>query len=185
MTAASRRFLDHVAWARSIARRWHFVEDVEQAALLGLHLADLAAPPDMSESEFLHYASVRVRGEAIDHIRRVAHGGRYQGPLATKPHQPEPESVAMAQDMGLLPQSHSFVLIARELDPEAQAIAAEDAREQQALLDSIHTLPARTQVILRRRLAGDSVKAIAEDVGISQPRVSQVVALAVAALRAR
>jgi RNA polymerase sigma factor (sigma-70 family) len=160
---ASRRFLDHIEWARSLTRRWRFIEgeDVVQAALLGLHLADVAADPDMPEIEFLAYASTRVRGEAIDHLRRVGHGGRRQGLEARRPRNPDPESIAMAIDMGL------FHGATTKPDAEHHLLRGEVARR-------FESLSARSKDVLWRRLTGEEEVTIASDYAISTARVSQI-----------
>lgn len=152
--------------ARSIARRWSFVEDVEQAALLGLHLADVSAAPDMPPEEFRSYAAVRIKGETIDHLRRVAHGGRLQGKRALRPRNPEPESVGMAIELGLIVSRFS-----RESDPETQAVSLEKARSVAAQVDA---LPERTRDMLLRRLTGEPESEIARDYGVAIPRVNQL-----------
>jgi RNA polymerase sigma factor (sigma-70 family) len=175
--AASPRFLDHVAWARTIARRWrHFEgEDVEQAALLGLHLADVTAAPDMPEDEFRWYAITRVRGEAIDHLRRVGHGGRKKranpGTIALRPRDPEPESVAMAVAMGLVSGTTT------EPHAERDLLAREVAK---MVGDS---LSERSRDVLLRRLSGEDDPTIARDYGISPTRVNQIVWLAARKIR--
>lgn len=154
-----------MAWARSIARRWHFIEDVEQAAYLGLHTADVAAAPDMPEREFRWFASVRIRGEIIDHLRRVAHGGRRQGERNLRPREPEPESVAMAVALGRIPGRFATD------DPELEAAERE---AQRAALEAIERLPPRDRDILLRRLAGEPEASIAAEYKIAIPRVSQI-----------
>jgi RNA polymerase sigma factor (sigma-70 family) len=173
---ASQRFRDTVPLARSIARRWHFIEDVEQAAFLGLHVADVTAPPSMPEDDFRNYAYVRIRGEVLDHLRRV--GGRVRGDEPKKPREPEPQSVAMAVTMGLIGDRAS-----PERDPETQAIANEKLRAGREALRAAN-LTDRQRLIVMRRLAGDANQDIAANLGVSEARVSQLLAEAVALIRA-
>jgi RNA polymerase sigma factor (sigma-70 family) len=167
VTAASKRFLDHVAWARSIARRWYFEgEDVEQAALLGLHLADVAAAPDMPPTEFRRFASMRVQGEAMDYLRRLEHGRRIRGASSRKPRRPEPQAVGLAVDMGLTPGDVSRSPSPLDLAEESEMVAT--------VLVKVRDLPERTRDILLRRLDGENEESIASDYGVSTARVSQI-----------
>lgn len=150
--------------ALSIARRWRFVEDVEQAALLGLHLADVTAAPSMPEGEFRAVAWVIIRNEVIDHLRRAS--GRLRGKSPSAFRELARESVAMAVEMGLM-GGH----VSREPNPEVQAAERESERLVAARIDA---LPARSRDILLRRMAGEHEPTIARDYAITIQRVSQI-----------
>ena len=139
---------------------------MEQAALLGLHLADAAAAPDMPAREFMHYASVRVRGEAMDYLRQLKHGRRVRGASSRKPRNPDPQAIGLAIDMGLIPGEVSRSPSPFDLAAENEVAAAVRVK--------IGDLPERTRDMLMRRLSGEQEASIAADYGVAVPRVSQI-----------
>lgn len=155
-------------------------DDANQAALIGLHQADLAAPATMPEREFQCFARFRIRGAIIDEHRRISHGARQKRRATSlKPWRADPTDVYVAQLDGLLPLAIELdgevTAVCRSPNPEQAALDAEAERERQRRLDA---LPEREGAVVRMRLAGQKVQEIASLLRVSQPRVSQLFARA-------
>lgn len=181
--APSQRFLAH-QWlvraevARARRRRLRIGrDDATQAALLGLHQADLRAAAEMTEREFVTYATFRIRGAVLDEVRAMhPEARRSRGAKPLVPRRVEPGLVEMMREAGLLPgltfdDSGDPVLLSSEPSPEELV----ERSEIVALVDAaVRALPERTRVILLRRLAGEIEPAIAADYGVTAVRVSQI-----------
>ena len=176
--SASPRFLAHL-WlvraevARAKRRGWRIGrEDARQAAMLGLLQADRRAPAELSARDFVAFATFRVRGAIIDEARLTTPGARRtRGDEPQKPRCAAPGLVEMMRDAGLLPEL-SFdegqpALLATEPSPEEQA-------ERNEIVGLIRQLPARTQAILRRRVAGATERSIGLEYGVSEARICQI-----------
>ncbi len=188
------RFDRHLWLAKSVAHRMRRIEfalayeDIRQAALMGLWLADQKAAPTMPDKSFVYFARVRIRGEIIDELRRTVPGARrLRGEAHDNPHKLDPALAAMARDAGLLPQvafdrsgnadeETEFIIVDAKPTPDQEALELEG---WQAVESAIAELPDRLRGLLLKRLAGEHPIDIAKEMGVSQARVSQLTAAAV------
>jgi RNA polymerase sigma factor (sigma-70 family) len=177
--------------ARALRRRLPLeAEDVMQVSLLGLHQADRSARADMPDRDFLRFARLRVRGAIIDELRSFTPGSRRGGSTgALRPWYPDPAAMAVAQELGLLPstgwEEGEVIPRAHTLSPEEQLLVDEAERLQAERINQrLARLPERLAMIVRRRLAGRMAREIAEELGVSPVRVSQLLARALELLAA-
>lgn len=132
--------------------------DIKAAAMFGLWEAALSGD---GKERFENYASVRIRGAVIDELRRQdwsSRGMRRRG-----------ENVPLIR-MGV---DDSGILDAYSVQPNAFR-----AVETAELLERLATLPERERRIAELLLRGMTQLEISVDMGLSEPRVSQLLAQA-------
>jgi len=176
MSAAEELFRQHQPTALRIARGFKrklphnvLVEDLEAAAMLGLWQAVNAR----RDESFEWYMRKRVRGAIIDELRR-------QDWLSRRARQ---DSAARGEPMpriGWIEEIDFFELQSSVASPEEVAAKNQECRSLHAALAR---LPRRHRVVMEALFAGKPQKEIASELGVSAPRMSQIVAAALARLR--
>lgn len=148
-------------------------EDVVAAATMGAWLAVLGRP-ELTGDAFRYYAHVRIRGAILDELRHqdwLPRSARSRdGPALWQGYLDE------------LPQAQRRVALKTEPEQETDLLAHEAS---EALSRALASLPERERYIvvevdLRERRQWD----VGADLGISEPRVSQLRARALRRLRA-
>ncbi len=144
-------------------------EDLEAAAFLGLWQA-VNSDPDREGWEW--YVRVRVRGAVIDELRTqdwLPRRARKAGALAP--------AIVRLDEIAF--HEHSLI-VANDVPPDEHLEALEWVRERRA---SFEDLPDRLKIIVQRVASGALQREIASELGISEPRVSQLQSRAIALLR--
>lgn len=183
MRCADPRFDAHLhlvdrAVKLAASKRWPLDrDDARQAAMLGLFQACQRMPAGTEGFEY--FAWYRVRGSVIDEAR---HSGMRR---RVRPTDREDFSEAAGGDraLGLLPSAifDEEGAIADWADtgpsPEDLAIARQ---KHDTARRAISRVDGRRAAILSRVLGGEKQREIAEDFGVTEPRISQLVADAIA-----
>jgi RNA polymerase sigma factor (sigma-70 family) len=154
-------------------------EDLEQAALVGLadglrKLAERGLEANNGESEW--YLRTRIRGSVIDWLRTEDWLPR----RARCASQPQPAVIVRMDDIG---QNFEADLPHAGSSPEDEAIARGD---RDRILAATASLPPRlARIVSLHYERGAKFLDIAHDLGVSEPRVSQLHARAIVLLRER
>ena len=143
-------------------------EDLIAAGTFGL-IGALGKNPEDRGPSFPHYAHVKVRSAILDELRRQDWLSRRARKSASK-----------TENAGtILPFDEDMA--GEEPTPHEQLEVEQD---RAALAQAIDALPERERVIVRMHYFGDvQLKAIAKELGISAPRVTQLHARAMARIR--
>jgi len=159
---------ENMGLAHFIARRFFGAvrevprDDIESAALLGLTLAAQRYDP-ASPYKFSSFAWMKIRGTILSEIRRLTHGGRALNTLT--------EIDADGSES-----------LADPADPTLRINAQIDARKQIERLTL--RLSQRSKRIIYMRFVDElSIGAIAKRFGITEGRVSQIVAESLETMR--
>ena len=168
-------------------------EDLLSAGTLGLFHA-LRSSTHTSPEMFAAYARIRIRGSIVDELRRHDWSPRRRKVLTTGA--PASTSNVTSIVRGSSPPLRPRVSVVGfdDLPPGCTAGLAEDCasplddvlarREREALHRAVDKLPERErEIICLRYFQGMSSKAIAEALGLSEARISQLSARATARLR--
>lgn len=151
-------------------------DDVHAAAVLGAWLA-LSRRPELSGEHLQRYAKVRIRGAIVDALRSqdwMHRRGREHGDLTWQ---------GSLDDLTEKERRDALSVPATQED-DLDA-AREGARETKRLHEALASLPARERLILLQHYGHErKLRAIGVELGISEPRVSQLKARAVERLRA-
>lgn len=146
------------------------VEDLVAAGMAGLWDAVRRNPQELPDNSFEWYARVRIRGAIVDELRaqdwlpRRARVNAAQGNEATP-------FVVRVEDLETWEWEKYQLSIAG--DVLENAVDVQTKLEQVAVY--LHRLPERTQLIFRRHyFEGVKFKHIAAELGVSEPRVSQL-----------
>lgn len=144
-------------------------DDLEQAALIGLHKW-CTDHPDSSREGWRHGLNLRVRGAVIDWVRGedyLTRGERAKGHL----------QILHLEDLsgGDGPDWQNTL---GQLDPSSNEYSRLDAL---AALEA--ALPERERQVVVELLGGRTQRELALDLGVSEPRVSQLVAHATDVMR--
>jgi RNA polymerase sigma factor for flagellar operon FliA len=128
--------------------------------------------------EFLWYARVRVRGAILDELRAQDWLSRRARRRFAREERGAGAAVVGIED---LPEDRRA--LADSLAPTPETLVAARS-EADALAKAVERLPARERnIITSHYFDGVQLRAIARDLGVSEPRVSQLHARAVARLR--
>jgi RNA polymerase sigma factor FliA len=129
-------------------------------------------------AEFTWYARVRVRGAIIDELRAQDWlSRRARRRFASE------ERTTSAAVIGIEDLPEERRAIADEASPSPEALVCQHS-DAKAVAKAIECLPARERNIIHAHyFEGVQFRAIAQDLGVSEPRVSQLHARAVARLR--
>jgi len=148
-------------------------DDLLSAAVCGL--VDCLRRNDGSTGvAFEAYARIRIHGAVVDELRKHAFVPRHQRSREEAPR------VVWMEDLSPDASPSEFE------DPSAVNAAAflEDMQDARALSEAIDMLPAREALIIRMRyFESKTVREIATELALSDPRVSQLHARAIARLR--
>lgn len=166
-----RLFAEHEQSALKIARGMRrkipttvTTDDLESAARLGLWDA-IARGKNISPQEFSWYLRTRVRGSIIDELRRHDWLPRRQR------HSADPCSVVYLESLSDWEQE-CVLLDSRTTDPElALGLRWKAHALERALLE----LEPRNRTIMRLILSGMSQLEVSAKIGVSAPRISQIV----------
>lgn len=125
---------------------------------------------------FAWYARVRIRGAIFDELRAQDWLPRRLRDRPARPDDAGPASFVSFDDMGA---EHGE--IAGDDDPSA---AVEASSERRALARALLTLSERERVVVARYyFDGARLREISAELGVSEPRISQILARAVSRLR--
>ncbi len=161
-------------------------EDLIAAGNCGLLSALRKTDADRGPA-FEWYVRLRIRGAVLDELRSqdwlTRQGRRNARRIANGAREEKPATCTGVVRMGDLTEQ---AVEASMTDPDA--LTALDVIEQRinhlALVQAVRRLPAREQSIVRRHYFMDvQLKVIASDLGISEPRVSQLHARAMTKLK--
>lgn len=183
MRCADPRFDAHLFLVERVVglawrRRWPIDrDDARQAGMLGLFQACQRIPADAEGFEFV--AWYRVRGAVIDEARRS--GLRRACRVITTADLAE--HAAGARALGQLPKAvfddDGAISDWTDTAPSPEELLVE--RERRAIAQAaIARMGGRRAAVLTRTLAGEKHRAIAQDMGVSEPRISQLCADAIA-----
>lgn len=142
----------------------HLQPDLENAALMGLWMA-LQANPESN----IPYLRARVRGAVIDRLRQLDIVGRRLRQTVT-------EGTRHVQRVG----EDALWNVSNGLDTERML---DEVRAARQLMSAVDTLKPRIKFIIRGMLQGKSQRSMGVELGISEPRVNQLVKRAVFELR--
>lgn len=166
----------HVKIARGMARSFMkkmprnvMLEDLEQAALIGILDAMRRRPSD-SGPAFDWYVSCRIRGEIIDELRRQDWASRRRRAG------PSPPTIVRFDD---LDERWQELFAGAEASPELVAIERCDADKAWATPMAERERSIMTARFVRGRRQED----IARDEGVSEPRISQLTARTLVAMK--
>jgi RNA polymerase sigma factor (sigma-70 family) len=166
----------HVKIARRMARAFMRrlpsnvqADDLEQAALLGIVDAMRRRPND-SGAAFDWYVCVRIRGEILDELRRQDWASR------RRRHGPAPPTIIRFDD---LDERWEELFEGPSSSPEASAITRCDADKAWET-----PLPPRMRAVMTERFQrGRRQEDVANDAGVSAPRICQLERRALGAMR--
>lgn len=128
--------------------------------------------------EFTWYARIRIRGAVVDELRSQDWLSRRARRRFADENRQATTAVIGIDD---LPEERRTVADRSSLTPESLAVAHSD---HLALAKAVGQLPARERsIITQHYFEGVQLRAIARELGVSEPRVSQLHARAVARLR--
>jgi RNA polymerase sigma factor for flagellar operon FliA len=147
-------------------------EDLEAAAFLGLWQAVNA---DRNREGFEWYLRVRVRGAVIDELRTQDWLPRRARSRAQSKDTVAPSVVRLDE----LSFGDQALLVSWDTPPDERLDAIAQIRERAAAFER---LPDRLKIIIQRVASGAKQREIGVELGISEPRVSQLQARAVALL---
>lgn len=145
-------------------------EDIELAALGGLWDTALRHS-SVSDEVFRRQAQVRIRGAIVDELRRqdwFSRRAREQGGGELKM---------------LSTEAFARVDCLAGFSVQEDESAGDDQRRWNWVKLALLRLPRAHQRVVRRVLGGETQREIAEDLGLTQARISQIMASAVSALR--
>jgi RNA polymerase sigma factor for flagellar operon FliA len=152
-------------------------DDLVAAGTLGLLDALRRQPASERGAEFGWYARVRIRGAVIDELRAQDWLSR----RARRRFVAEERTSAAFVGIEDLPEERRTIADEAALTPEAQVSLKSEAR---AIAKAVERLPVRERNIINAHyFEGVQLRAIAHELGVSEPRVSQLHARAVARLR--
>ncbi|HEX7667024.1 MAG TPA: sigma-70 family RNA polymerase sigma factor [Polyangiaceae bacterium] len=161
-------------------------DDLVAAGTCGL--IDALARSPQRDQGFEWYARTRIRGAIIDELRSLDWLSRRERmkiresvAAGATPSMLPPRGMVAFDD---LPASMQGMNIADEsaLNPLQQM---EERFESSALMDAIESLPVRERrIVTAHYFQGRQLKAVAQELGVSEPRVSQLHARAMQMLKA-
>jgi len=148
-------------------------DDLVSAGTLGLFraLSTSGHAVETMPEAFTAYAKIRIRGAIIDELRRHDWSPRRRRPAANvRPSQvPPPVNVVGFDD--LAPDVSSNLMS----DPRSPEVELESAMTSAKLHAQVNALPEREQAIIKMRYFDEiSSKDVANHLGISEARVSQL-----------
>ena len=162
-------------------------EDLVAAGTFGLIDSLRKNGADRSPT-FEWYARIRIRGAIVDELRAQDWLTRRARSRATAAQQsargsvPPPSARSAVVGFDDLPNG---LPPASTLDACTPLDLVEQAFDRQALVDALETLPERERRIVKMHyFQGTQFKAIAQEMGVSEPRISQLHSRAVSLLRA-
>jgi len=153
---------------------------------------------------FASYARIRIRGSIVDELRRHDWSPRRRRDTSSNPTPPSDETRSEAEKEAVPPAPESLsippirprvaVMGFDDLPAGSSASLAQDGasplddvvtrREHEALHTAVEQLPERERAIIEMRyFQGMPCKAIAQTMGLSEARISQLHARATARLR--
>jgi len=196
---------------RSLPRS-HTLDDMISAGWVGMSEAHQRRPLDMPDDQFEAYASCRIRGAILDYLRsldplsRRLRGLARQIQSATREltqklgRQPEHDEIALRMGIAIEELQRAMVEIREtgldsfELsdgqDAACAAPSPESAAAHNQLMRAVvahsEALPPRLQLVLTLHYQKDrSLREIGEFLGVTESRVCQLHAEAIARIRAR
>lgn len=149
-------------------------EDLECAGMRGLWDAILAQRRG-DVADFEAYANLRIRGAMYDELRRAD--------WATRNARREEKASGKRGVLVLLFESTEEF---EHVLPTSRDVGAEldEVRALHRVMETLSKLPAREEKVLRKHFLEEQTQAeIAEELGVTAPRVNQVIRLGVARLR--
>ncbi len=153
-------------------------DDLVAAGTFGLLDALRRQPAGERTAEFSWYARVRIRGAIVDELRAQDWLSRRARRRFTSEERTTSAAVVGIED---LPEERRSLADEAALTPEAQVCLRSEA---DAIAKAVGRLPVRERnIITAHYFEGVQLRAIAHDLGVSEPRVSQLHARAVARLR--
>ncbi len=153
-------------------------DDLIAAGTFGLLDALRRQPAAQRGVEFSWYARVRVRGAIVDELRTQDWLSRRARRRFSSDERNTSAAVVGIED---LPEERRNVADDASLSPETLVAARSEAK---SLAKAVGSLPERERnIITAHYFEGVQLRAIAKDLGVSEPRVSQLHARAVARLR--
>ncbi len=153
-------------------------DDLVAAGSVGLLDALRRQSPTERGAEFSWYARVRIRGAILDELRAQDWLSRRARRRFASEDRTTSAAVIGIDD---LPEQRRAFADEGALTPESLTVARSDA---DALAKAVEQLPVRERnIITAHYFDGVQLRAIAKDLGVSEPRVSQLHARAVARLR--
>jgi len=168
-------------------------EDLVSAGTLGLFHA-LRSSTHTSPEMFAAYARIRIRGSIVDELRRHDWSPRRRKVMISGGPPSTSNVRSIASGSAPPPRPRVSVVGFDDLPPGCTAGLAEECasplddvlarREKEALHRAVDKLPERErEIICLRYFQGMSSKAIAEVLGLSEARISQLSARATSRLR--
>jgi len=153
-------------------------DDLIAAGTFGLLDALRRQPKSERGAEFVWYARVRVRGAIFDELRTQDWlSRRARRRFASE----ERQSGAAVMGIEDLPEERRAIADEHAMTPESLVAARSEAT---VLAKAVERLPVRERnIITAHYFDGVQLRTIARDLGVSEPRVSQLHARAVARLR--
>jgi RNA polymerase sigma factor for flagellar operon FliA len=153
-------------------------DDLVAAGTFGLLDALRRQAPSERGAEFGWYARVRIRGAIVDELRSQDWLSRRARRRFASEERTTGAAVVGIED---LPEERRGFADEGAMTPELFASARSDAK---ALAKAVEKLPVRERnIITQHYWGGVQLRAIAKDLGVSEPRVSQLHARAVARLK--
>ena len=153
-------------------------DDLIAAGTFGLLDALRRQPPSERTAEFGWYARIRIRGAVIDELRSQDWLSRRARRRFASVERTNNTAVVGIED---LPEERRAIADERSPSPEALVCDHSDAK---AVAKALERLPPRERNIIHAHyFEGVQLRTIAHDLGVSEPRVSQLHARAVARLR--
>lgn len=160
--------------ARAFCRRLPrnvVAEDLHQAALVGLW-DGMMKHPDGSGPQWEYYLRMRIRGEILDELRRQDWAGRRRQGASTPP----PKMVHL-EDMN---EQWCDLLPSNDADPERTCITRLDAAKAWRT-----PMPPRDRAVMAARYVRERLQhEVANEAGLSEPRISQLESRSLVAMRA-
>jgi RNA polymerase sigma factor for flagellar operon FliA len=153
-------------------------DDLLAAGTFGLLDALRRQPAAQRGAEFAWYARVRIRGSIVDELRTQDWLSRRARRRFSSDERNTSAAVVGIED---LPEERRNIADDAALTPETLVAARSEAK---VLAKAVDRLPERERnIITAHYFEGVQLRAIAKDLGVSEPRVSQLHARAVARLR--
>ncbi|HEY1954180.1 MAG TPA: sigma-70 family RNA polymerase sigma factor [Polyangiaceae bacterium] len=153
-------------------------DDLVAAGTFGLLDALRRQSASQRGAEFVWYVRVRVRGAILDELRSQDWLSRRARRRFSSEERTSGAAVVGIED---LPEERRAIADDGALTPETLVSARSDA---DALAKAVDRLPVRERnIITAHYFEGVQLRSIARDLGVSEPRVSQLHARAVARLR--
>ena len=149
-------------------------EDLMAAGMIGLW--DAVRRHKGNDDQFEWYARVRIRGAILDELRAqdwLPRRGRLANWLLT-----DDSSIGVDRLEDFSESQKSKALAVEPVE-----CISEEAQKVKALRMAIRRLPKREQTIVAMHLSGIKFKQIAEKLGVSEPRISQLHTRAVEQLK--